>query len=110
MQLVLSGRIQVPPCWLSGAAGPHLDLGMQAPSLVLANSGMQTLPTQPLHQLSHQSSQSSFLWPPAGNTANALKGPVFEDPSQGLGVEGRISNTAPAPPVQPQLSPEKLLL
>lgn len=52
---------------------------------------------------------ASFLWPPAGNTANSLKGPVFEDPSQGLGVEGRISNTAPAPPVQPQLSPEKLL-
>lgn len=57
MQLVLSGRIQVPPCWLSGPAGPHLDLGMQAPSLVLANSGMQTLPMQPLHQLSHQNCQ-----------------------------------------------------
>lgn len=51
MQLVLSGRIQVPPCWLGGPAGPHLDLGMQ------------TLPTQPLHQLSHQSSQSSLLRP-----------------------------------------------
>ena len=57
-------------------------------------SNAATPPAQPPEQPVF--SPPATVGPPAGNTANSLKGPVFEDPLWGLGVECRISNIAPA--------------
>ena len=66
--------------------------------MVLANSGVQTIPMQPLLPALPPKqpilSPQATIGPLAGNTASYLKGP-FEDPTLGLGIEGGASNSPP---------------